>query len=353
MEIATDSRIVTSNGDSPVTRAPKQNLGSRSLDIDRAKGLGIILVVWGHIPSTSTPDLPLWLYVSVSVIYYFHMPLFMYLSGFVFFMIGSEDRFWLAPARQVMKRLNRLIVPCLTFAVLIVLGKYFAASFGPVDDRVDSIGGAFLKIFTNAPGNPAISLWYLIVLFVFVTLTPVLWRLGARTFTPLLLIAIIGWVFPLPEAYYLDRIGEYFIFFVMGGLSARYRAWLRPLLVSGCGLALLVFGVLCYIMLGHPLALLVCGLASLPALHGLFLQSFWDADRLMLALGRNSMAIYLMNTIMIGATKIIYLRFFPYDGAWLMPFLAIVFTAGLIGPILVRKLLGCSSKLRLVRSYLE
>src|SRR5690606_6101048 len=102
----------------------------------------------------------------------------MYLSGFVFFMIGSPDRFWRAPARQSRKRFNRLIVPCLAFAALIVVGKYFAASFGPVDDPVDGIGSALVKIVTNAPGNPAISLWYLIVLFVYVIATPVLWRLG-------------------------------------------------------------------------------------------------------------------------------------------------------------------------------
>lgn len=334
-------------------RAPDRKPGSRSLEIDRAKGLGIALVVWGHIPSMSTPGLPLWLYVSVSVIYYFHMPLFMYLSGFVFFMSGGQDRFWRGPAKQIMKRFDRLMLPCLAFAVLIVAGKYFAASFGPVDDRVDAVGDALVKIVTNAPGNPAISLWYLIVLFVYVIAAPVLWRLGRGSFVPILLIGAIGWLLPLPEDYYLERIGQYFIFFAIGGIIAKNRDMVYPILVRWFAPALLVFGALCYLMLGHPLALLVCGLASIPALHGLFLQRLWDGDRLLLGLGRNSMAIYLMNTIIIGITKIAYLRYFSYHGPWVALFLAVVFVGGLLGPILIRRVLGLIPQTRPIRAYLD
>jgi fucose 4-O-acetylase-like acetyltransferase len=337
----------------PLTRERDTKVDNRLLDIDRAKGLGIALVVWGHIPSTSTPGLPLWLYVSVSIIYYFHMPLFMYLSGYVFFLSGSQDRFWKAPLKRTVIRFNRLMIPCLIFAALIVVGTYFAASIGPVDDRVEGIGEALGKIVTNAPGNPAISLWYLIVLFIYVIITPVLWRLGGRSFIPILLLGGVGWALPLSDAYYVGRIGTYFIFFAVGGFFAMHNRVTRPLLARWFAPALLVFGALCYALLGHPLAMLICGLASIPALHGLFLQKFWNDDRLMLVLGRNSMAIYLMNTIMIGIAKILYLRYFPYDGLWLLPFISVVFTVGLVGPIWVRMTLGASPKLKFVKSYLD
>ncbi|MEZ5734623.1 MAG: acyltransferase [Novosphingobium sp.] len=336
----------------PNQRAEKK-VGSRSLDIDRAKGLGIALVVWGHLASTSTPDMPTWFYVSVGIIYGFHMPFFMYLSGFVFFMSGSQERFWNAPAKQIVNRFDRLMIPCLAFGTLVVIGKYFAQAIGPVDDQVNDIGSGILKIITNAPGNPALSVWYLFVLFVYTMAAPVLWRFGNRTLTIILLLGSIGWLLPLPDTYYLNRIGTYFIFFGVGGLFAMHRELVLPMLAKWCLPALLVFAAACYIMLSSPFALLVCGLASIPALHGLFLQRFWSDDKLMLTLGRNSMAIYLMNTIAIGITKLIYLRYLPYENLWFFLFIGVAFTMGIIGPMMVRSTIGAIPQLHSVKRYLD
>ena len=70
--------------------------GDRLLSLDRARGFGIMLVVWGHLAGGAITGMPLWFLISISVIYGFHMPLFMYLSGFVFYLTRSQDRFWKA-----------------------------------------------------------------------------------------------------------------------------------------------------------------------------------------------------------------------------------------------------------------
>lgn len=46
---------------------------NRNLSIDNAKGIGILLVVWGHF---LVPDPPLF-----KEIFYFHMPLFFIIAG--------------------------------------------------------------------------------------------------------------------------------------------------------------------------------------------------------------------------------------------------------------------------------
>ena len=56
-------------------------MSQRDITIDIAKGIGIFLVVLGHVP------IPMWL---VTPIYMFHMPLFFFLSGM--FVHLNEDR---------------------------------------------------------------------------------------------------------------------------------------------------------------------------------------------------------------------------------------------------------------------
>lgn len=48
--------------------------------IDIARGIAIVLVVIGHY---STPQMPEYLHIPHEVIYMFHMPMFLFVSGFL------------------------------------------------------------------------------------------------------------------------------------------------------------------------------------------------------------------------------------------------------------------------------
>ena len=327
--------------------------GSRLLALDRARGFGIALVVWGHLAGSATPGMPLWFLISISVIYGFHMPLFMYLSGFVFYLTSSQTRFWKAPLAQAGKRFDRLMVPCLVFGAITIIGKYVFQSIGPVDDQVDSLAAGFLKVFTNAPGNPVISIWYLIVLFVYSITAPFLGRNGNLPFLIMIGLSLLAWFTEPTSLFYIERIGEYLIFFAIGGLFAVHKDRVIPILKKWYLLFLALFIAVSYFMLGNEFAILVCGLASLPAIHGLFAQKFWKNDRLFLFLGRNSMAIYLINTIAIGLAKIGYLRVLPYQGDWFLLYLAITFSAGLFVPIIVRYVLGLDRRFQPIKRYID
>ncbi len=320
--------------------------------IDRAKGLGIVLVVWGHLAGQSTGAMPLWFYISVDAIYTFHMPLFMYLSGFVYFLIGAPERFWARPGTFVGKRFDRLMIPFLVFAALVVIGKHFAGQIGPVDDPVDSIPQGFAKVVVNARDNPSISIWYLLVLFIYSVFTPILWRMGRRSMALLFLIGGLGWLFPLPEIFYIRRVAVYFIFFVVGGVVAIHREAVLPVMARWWWLATIVSAIACWFLLGRPVALLCCGLMAPLAVHGLFLQRWWDGDALFLTLGRYSMAIYLMNSIFIGLATIGFKHAMRAAG-WTIPFLLALFAIGVVGPMLVRRVLAGLPRLRFLSRYLE
>lgn len=116
-------------------------MSQRDITIDIAKGIGIFLVVLGHVP------IPMWL---ATPIYIFHMPLFFFLSGMFF---HPEEKL----AYGIYKKVRTLIVPYLFFAVcgngsnmLRDLLVYHTAH-----------GKSIFSIF-NAAASP---LWFLICLF--------------------------------------------------------------------------------------------------------------------------------------------------------------------------------------------
>lgn len=329
-----------------------QDKAGRLLDIDRAKGFGIALVVWGHLFKVDTYDQPYWYQVSKIFVYQFHMPLFMYLSGFVFFITASHIKFFHNPGRFVAKRFDRLMVPFIIFGLLILFGKFAAASFIAVDDPVNGIVEGAMSVITNSPTNPTISIWYLLVLFIYCLVTPLIWRASGGRISVLVALGLLGWIMPLPEDYYIKRIAIFFLFFVMGGIAALHKDIILPAFRRWWLPSVLIFGVFCYIFYGSGYSRLFCGLASIPAIHGIFLQSWWKKDRIFVTLGYYSMAIYLLNTIFIGVAKVMYARLIPYDGMLFFAFAIVVFLVAVVGPMVVKAMLDRVKVMRPVARYL-
>jgi fucose 4-O-acetylase-like acetyltransferase len=336
----------------PNERVPMTQ-GVRFLDIDHAKGFAIALVVWGHVAGATIPLTPTWFKISVGVIYAFHMPFFMYLSGYVFFAIGAHEKFLRDPAKYTVQRFNRLMIPFIGFAAIVVIGKYFAASLGPVDDNVPNVSNGFYEVLSNAPNNPCVAVWYLLCLFVYSILAPPLWRAGRNSTTLIIFVGGAGWIFNLPQSFYADRIGQYFIFFGVGGLVALHRNAILPLAKQAMVITFIIFAIACYVMLGNSYAMLVCGLAAIAALHGLFLQDFWAKDRFFLMLGNYSLTIYLLNTIAIGVFKLFYLSRFSYTGDNFYLFFPAIVLFGLFTPILFFKTVEHIPGLAVITRYLR
>ncbi|WP_296722712.1 acyltransferase family protein [Erythrobacter sp.] len=324
----------------------------RFTDIDRLKGLGIILVVWGHVPSAliSVPDIRY--YITISMVYAFHMPLFFYLSGFVFFLSGAPNKFFVNPLRTVAARFDRLIIPVVLFGTTIIIGKYIVGEFFELQKPVDSILVGLKNLVTNPPENPLMSVWYLIVLFIYSVISPSLWIIAGRRISLILLMGIFAWLFELtdyyeiPNEFYARNILIYYIFFGIGGFVAINHGKLLPQFQKFWAPSLSIFAACLYLTYTEPFALLSCGITSAIALHGLFLQRRLTEERFFLWFGQNTMAIYLLNTIFIGVCTIT-LR--PLWGAFPGSYAILVgaiFLTGLLGPITARVV---SSKIKILR----
>jgi fucose 4-O-acetylase-like acetyltransferase len=324
---------------------------ARLADLDRTKGLAILLVVFGHLVARREPAGVGWYEPLRIAVYLFHMPLFMYLSGYVTFLSGAARTPPAAWRRLVRRRAIRLLLPFLLFGLAILCGKLIAARFLTVDNVPPSFWQGLRALVWDTAHSPATSVWYIAVLFAFCVATPPLLALD-RSRAVLIAAAVVLFVVPLPPILYLDRMGTYFIFFVAGGLAAdagdlwgRFidAAWLPALAV----LAMVALPVsLGWIRFdwsegaqGFPYkwALLLAGLLSLPAVHGLMRRGPAARAGVLVTLGRYVFVIYLLNTVFIGLAKALLLRVVSWDGAHFPPFAAGLLLAGTLGPVLVKR----------------
>ncbi len=324
---------------------------ARLADLDRAKGLAILLVVFGHLVARRTPAGVGWYDPLRIAVYLFHMPLFMYLSGYVTFLSGAARTPLSGWPRLLRRRAHRLLLPFLLFGLAILLGKLAVARMAPVDNVPPDLWHGLRALVWDTEHSPATSVWYIAVLFAYCVITPPLLALD-RSRAALIGVAVLLFLLPLPPWFYLDRIGTYFVFFVAGGIAADAGPrWLRPVdRLWPLALAALVVIAL-PVALGwirfewtegaqgfpYKWALLLAGLASLPAVHGLVRHGPPARAASLLILGRYVFVIYLLNTVFIGLSKAVLLRFIPWDGANFLPFAAALMLVGTIGPMLTKR----------------
>ena len=226
--------------------------------------------------------------------------------------------------------------------LLIYFGKVGASFFIHVDNNSLGIFAGLSALFWNTHSSPATSLWYIFVVFVYyLILPPLLWLFKGRML-PILLLALIIYFLPLPEYVYLDKTGHNFVFFMLGGMTTlsldRYyrlidgKKWLF--------IALFILSLsLSFIDMNWLVRMAIIGTLSLPAIHAIARTPAIMKNKYILLFGKYSYAIYLFNTIMIGLTKGIMLKFISWDGVNFLIFVPILFAAGLIGPILVKELI--------------
>ena len=112
----------------------------RNLLIDYLKGFAILLVILGHSIQYNAPDF-FDHNILFRIIYSFHMPLFMFVSGFLAFSTFK------ATGNSLMKRFRSLVIPFFVWFII----SYF----------VNGTPGVFYKVFINLLNNPDSGLWFL------------------------------------------------------------------------------------------------------------------------------------------------------------------------------------------------
>lgn len=133
--------------------------------VDKAKGVGIILVVLGHACVPSLINVSRFIEIIYLVIYLFHMPLFIYLSGYTFFNISRIQTFY----DLVKKRSKTLLKPYVLYLCFDYLIIILVSIIPRIKDIIllntDFSKYMILKDILLCEGYVDKHLWYIYLLF--------------------------------------------------------------------------------------------------------------------------------------------------------------------------------------------
>lgn len=309
---------------------------NRLSDIDKLKGLAIFLVVLGHIVARQPPSGNEWYVTLKNTIYLFHMPLFMFLSGLILAYSRKPIESVAGYFAYVRGKFIRLMPAYLLFSLVVFAGKLVAGRFMHVDNSVTS-WVAYFDVLTNPLGSYCAYLWYIYVLFIFYALAPVAYYVTRNRIEWLLPACLVVHFVDLPGWFALSSVGEYALVFFLGCLAGehygRYSRWIDQ---YGAWFVTPFLVVMCYaVPWGVPK--FVLGLMSIPACHAMMGMRIADGWSLLKTLGAYTFPIYLMNTLCIGVSKGVLLKFATWDGLNFLWFAPVLLAAGIVGPIVIKQ----------------
>lgn len=314
----------------------------RLINIDFAKGFTIILVVIGHILTQANLEGNEWFKFIHRCIYRFHMPLFMFLSGVIFYfnfkIIHSFEEY----KNFILKKTFRLMPAFFLFGLLILLGKILVSQFMYVDDVPQNIFHTLIQILINPYSSPAGSLWYIYVLFEYYLIMSIVYSILKKNTLILIFLSVfiflISVIFKVPETFALHLFTEYFLFFNLGAIYIKYRESLNKVF-SNYGIIFIVTFFISFYMMGilsGPLNKLLISLFSIPAILAFheIIRNNNKYEKFFLYIGEYTFTIYLMNTIFIGLLKGLLFKLFPWHGINFLIYLPILTVGGVFLPII-------------------
>lgn len=316
--------------------APAAGSRARLLDIDTAKGIGIILVVVGHVVSQQVPAGHEWYQHLKTAIYLFHMPFFMYLSGYVLGYAGSDRTE--GAVRFIARRADRLLLPFFAFGLIIIAGKMVFSQIVHVDNTQDGLLAYLDGLFVHTSRSPATSVWYLYAAFVYALVFRFVVVPFPRMLPALIVLGLVLTQIEVESLLYADRVLRHAAFFFIGVWLGQRRGLMAELLERRGWLAVALFAALLAAAqwLANPLIGLAVALAAIPALHFAATRLAAANDPVFLFFGRYTMAIYLFNTICIGLVKGFGFLVVKWDGNAFYVYVVVLTLAGLFLPVLIR-----------------
>lgn len=186
------------------------------------QGFSMLLVVIGHVSLTNVPGDPSTPIATgiERAIYSFHMPLFIFISGWLFyFTCLRKDKDY---SDVVKAKLKRLGIPFFAFTLIATVLK---AAFPSLMHRPVT-GQELIDTFLLFRSNPLGEMWFIVVLFVLMMLYPI-YRSAIkhdRLTAILLIVSVFVYICPPPlTVFYIDRVCHMAPFFVGGILCCKYE----------------------------------------------------------------------------------------------------------------------------------
>lgn len=314
----------------------------RIVFIDIAKAICIILVVIGHFVPDNSPE---WYVALHDIIYTFHMPLFMFASGYIYIATKKDSPYW----AFLLKKAKRLMLPYFATSVIVITIKLLTQGSMSVDNPVT--WRSYIRMFYLPEAG--YFLWFIWALWWMFVIVPLFKTKVSRLI--FFAISLILHYIPLslPEVFCLEQFKNMLVFFMLGVVVYeikdinKFVSGYKPVQVI---VTTIMFVVLQYaaksigggkIVTAVNLILPYVGIwfvleVSKFLNHSLRnIQSSW-----LMAVSAASYIIYLFHTTFEGFAKAVF-RKLPLDSdLWyvFVPEAAVVVALGVVAPIILYKL---------------
>lgn len=314
-------------------------MSARLTYIDIARGICIILVVIGHYQPAGTP---VWYMQMVDIIYKFHMPLFMYVSGYVYMEFRKPVKY----KDFVWKKFKRLMIPYFLVSLLIISLKLLAERGMYVQNPV-TLSSVYEILYLPSAG---FFLWFVYVLFLIFLIIP--FFNSAKKINILLLIAFVLVIIPVKVTglFCLEQLKNHLFYFVLGCFTCQYpvirnKISTIPLWAIAIAFILLYipttpvspFEINLFVEKCLSVGLAIIGIAFIINISRLIDLRMVSARKLFVQLSVYSFTIYLFHTTFQGLAKslLLKLQLTEYLGENLIFVcsILIVNTIGILGPI--------------------
>ncbi len=183
------------------------------------QGWAILWVVIGHAPLLPIHEMPQPVYVSLlyDIAYSFHMPLFIFISGYLFRMTRIERHM---PYREMIsEKLRRLGIPFVVFTIIAMAVKsVFSADMArPATFSV----GEFVNAVIFPGSGPLSELWFVATLMWYFALRPLWEILDSKPVATIIVLTILFYMPEFTENNLLcyQQVIHYAIFFYLGTIA--------------------------------------------------------------------------------------------------------------------------------------
>ena len=272
----------------------------RNCWVDYAKALGIVLVVYGHVlrglhsAGIDMPERFYWL--SDSIVYSFHMPLFFFLAGLFFYQSFAERR----ARRLIFSKLDTVLYPFVLWSIMQGLIEAFLADY---TNGTVTYADVFSLLWA-----PRAQFWFLYALMACFVLAAVVFTLCSRRSAILVaVVAALLYLNPsaLPSGLLSGYIADNFVFFALGIVFSNHADMSRPvpgwlaLVMAGLFIAgqYVFHGLLELSYTERGTASLALALMSIAAVVAVCSCAAQRHIRAIAYVGAASMAIYLMHIL--------------------------------------------------------
>jgi fucose 4-O-acetylase-like acetyltransferase len=306
--------------------------------ISIAQAIGILLVILGHsypfhveIPKTAE-------YVR-QFIYSFHMPLFIFVSGFLIVQANSIKKY--GNRQFIKRRALKLLLPYFILSLIGIIPKFLLKNY--INDAVENSPMYFLRVFLVPRENIWGHFWFIPMIFVFGVLSIYFVKLLEKSnpyFIGLLAISAMLMVYPPITGWFgLNDLKNFLFYYLLGMLIGKNSISIEKILSASWvwvffPIAIFLFFLHNNLDISGVKVILKSIIAVLMILIVLWMSNKFLANKFnyFSAISKNIFSIYILSWPCQAVMEIIANRLMG------LPFytvMALMFSTGLLVPLLI------------------